>query len=107
MAISAPGGWRAYGGHPYSRSRDGITYLYAKLPAGRIRVDRFLGRAADPAGQAKAAALRRGAALARERRRTVAALRAAGFAGPGRAVARRSRRSPSPAVRGRRGPCRR
>lgn len=73
-------------GTPYSRSRDGISYLYAKLPAGRVRVDRFLGRAGDPAAQAEAAELRRGAALARERRRTVAALRAAGLAGPGRAV---------------------
>lgn len=71
-------------GTPYRRPRDGIDSLYAKVPVGAIRIDRYLGRADDPDAQAQADALRRGAGLARGRRETVGLLRDAGVAGPDR-----------------------
>ncbi|AGH49286.1 hypothetical protein G432_07805 [Sphingomonas sp. MM-1] len=71
-------------GSVYERTRDGITYLYAKLPVGTTRVDRFLGRADDAAAVALAEAMRQGAAQARERRSLVAMLKRGGLAGPDR-----------------------
>ena len=71
-------------GSPYRRPRDGIDSLYAKLTMGAGRVDRYLGRAGDEEAEARAEALRRGAALAKGRRETVALLRQAGVAGPDR-----------------------
>ncbi len=71
-------------GSVYSRSRNGTTYLYAKLPVGGERVDRFLGKRGDPLAEANATSLRQGASLAKKRRTVVAMLRRAGLAGPDR-----------------------
>jgi hypothetical protein len=71
-------------GSPYRRSRDGVEYLYAKIPVGTDRIDRFLGRAGDPEAEQEAATLRTGMALAAERRRLVSMLRRNGFSGPDR-----------------------
>jgi hypothetical protein len=73
-------------GSVYARRRDEVDYLYAKIPTGSGRVDRFLGRADDPAAQAQAAAVRSGMAQARERRRLVSMLRRGGLAGPDRTL---------------------
>jgi hypothetical protein len=66
----------------YTRAREGIEYVYAKVAIGAHRVDRFLGRADDPPTEEKAATLQRGMELARQRRGTVSMLRREGFAGP-------------------------
>jgi hypothetical protein len=74
----------AAAGTIYRRARDGIHYYYAKVPVGADRVDSFVGRVGDPVAEAQAAALRRGMAQARERRRTIAMLKSAGLAAPDR-----------------------
>jgi len=71
-------------GSSYRRQRDEIEYLYAKIPVGSTRLDKFIGRADDPAAQQKAEELAVGTRLAAERRRTVSILRNAGIAGPDR-----------------------
>lgn len=69
-------------GSIYTRRRDGIEYLYAKVRVGAVRVDRFLGRVDNEEAQRRAAEYRLGAALAADRRRTVALLKGAGLSGP-------------------------
>lgn len=73
-------------GSVYTRQRDGIEYVYAKLPVGRDRVDRFIGKSGDPEAEAQAASLRRGGELARSRREIVSMLKRHGLAGPDRAL---------------------
>lgn len=74
------------GGSPYTRTRDGITYHYAKVPVGAVRIDRFLGKAGDADAEAAAEQMAIGMALARERRESVTMLRRAGLAGPDRTM---------------------
>jgi hypothetical protein len=69
-------------GSVYSRERDGIQYLYAKVRVGAERIDRFVGRADDPEAEARASAYRLGTELATDRRRSVTLLKGAGLAGP-------------------------
>ena len=73
-------------GSVYSRERDGIRYLYAKLAVGVERLDRFIGKAGDPEAEQRVRNLRRGMALARERRGLVAMLKRAGLAAPHRTM---------------------
>src|SRR5579859_756437 len=73
-------------GSVYTRQRDGIEYIYAKLPAGRARVDRFIGKSGDPAAEAQAASLRRGGELARSRREIISILKGHRLASPDRAL---------------------
>lgn len=71
-------------GSVYTRRRDGIGYIYAKLPVGRDRVDRFVGKAGDPAAEAEVQSLRLGADLAKKRRDIVSLLKRDRLAGPDR-----------------------
>ena len=73
-------------GTVYRRSRDGLAYLYAKIPVGNDRVDRFIGKAGDPGAESEAKRLQQGMALASERRRLVSILRRHGFAAPDRTL---------------------
>ena len=73
-------------GSVYRRSRDGIEYLYAKLPVGNERVDRFIGKADDAEAVARAEEMRVGAALMKQRRRIVSMLRNGGLPGPDRTL---------------------
>ncbi|MBX9574611.1 MAG: hypothetical protein K2X07_03135 [Caulobacteraceae bacterium] len=73
-------------GSVYRRTLEGVEYVYAKLPVGITRVDRFLGRANDPEVEQAAEALRRGTAAAADRRRLVSMLRRQGLAGPDRTM---------------------
>lgn len=73
-------------GSVYRRARDDIEYLYAKIPVGSDRIDRFIGKAGDPAAEREAETLRLGMALAGERRRLVSTLRRNGFTGPDRSL---------------------
>jgi hypothetical protein len=66
----------------YRRTVGGSAYLYAKIPVGGTRRDLFLGREDDESVQRKAAALRSGAAAARERRETIRMLKRRGLRGP-------------------------
>jgi hypothetical protein len=71
-------------GSVYERTRDNIVYLYAKIPVGTTRIDRFLGRADDAETRTHAETIRQGAIQARERRSLVAMLKRGGLAGPDR-----------------------
>jgi hypothetical protein len=71
-------------GTVYQRERDGIAYHYAKLPVGTGRIDHFIGRAGDPAAEARALSMARGMELAKARRKTVSMLKSAGLAAPNR-----------------------
>jgi hypothetical protein len=73
-------------GSVYARSLEGTDYLYAKIAVGSDRVDRFLGRKGDAAAEALAETMRRGMALAKDRRSLVAMLKRGGLAGPDRAL---------------------
>ncbi len=70
----------------YTRTRDGIEYIYAKLPVGQSRVDRFIGKAGDPEAEEHASSLRRGNTLARNRREIVSMLKRHRLAGPDRTL---------------------
>lgn len=69
-------------GTVYVKDREGTKYYYAKLPVGSDRIDAFLGKAGDPTAEADANALRRGMALAKERRKLVSILKNEGLAAP-------------------------
>ncbi|HEX7947749.1 MAG TPA: nucleotidyltransferase domain-containing protein [Phenylobacterium sp.] len=71
-------------GSVYRRTLEGAEYIYAKVPVGAGRVDRFIGKSGDPEAEAQAASLQAGAALAAQRRRLVAMLRREGLAAPDR-----------------------
>lgn len=71
-------------GTVYTRERDGIRYLYAKLNAGADRIDSFIGKAGDPVAEGRAAELRNGMQLAKERRRLIGQLKRSGLAAPPR-----------------------
>ncbi|MGC6330760.1 GSU2403 family nucleotidyltransferase fold protein [Rhizorhabdus sp. FW153] len=73
-------------GSVYSRERDGITYLYAKIPVGNDRIDRFIGKQGDEEAEAEAASLRLGADLAKKRRDIVSMLKRDRLAGPDRTL---------------------
>ncbi|MCR5879446.1 hypothetical protein [Phenylobacterium sp. J367] len=73
-------------GSVYRRTRDGTEYIYAKVPVGAARIDRFIGKAGDPDAEAAAASLQQGAALAAERRRLVSILRGEGLPVPDRTM---------------------
>ena len=70
------------GGAIYQRTLGGASYLYAKIPVAGTRRDIFLGRADDELVQEKAAAVRREAVAARERRATIRTLKLRGLRGP-------------------------
>lgn len=70
------------GGTVYQRTLGGSSYLYAKVPVAGTRRDIFLGRADDQAAVEKAAAMRREAIAARERRATIRTLTLRGLRGP-------------------------
>jgi hypothetical protein len=70
------------GGTLYRRTVGDASYLYAKIPVAGTRRDLFLGREDDEAVQKKAAAVRRGAVAARERRATIRMLTLRGLRGP-------------------------
>ncbi|HEX9903456.1 MAG TPA: GSU2403 family nucleotidyltransferase fold protein, partial [Propylenella sp.] len=69
-------------GTVYRQTVKGIEYLYVRTTVGAVRRDRFLGRADDPAVQARAETARNEARRAAERRNTVRILRAQGVPGP-------------------------
>ena len=71
-------------GTVYERSLEGIRYLYAKVPVGADRIDTFLGRKGDEGAELRAEGMRRGMALAKERRVLVSMLKRSGLAGPDR-----------------------
>ena len=73
-------------GSVYTRQRDGIEYVYAKLSVGRDRVDRFIGKSGDTEAEAQAALFRRGGERARSRREIVSMLKRHRLAGPDRAL---------------------
>lgn len=73
-------------GSVYRRTTDHGEYIYAKVPVGAVRVDQFLGKAGDPAAEARALSLQTGRALASERRNLIAMLRKARLAAPDRAM---------------------
>lgn len=70
----------------YRRTREDIEYIYAKIPVGNDRLDRFVGRSGDPEAEVEAERLQRGMDLAGERRRLVSTLRRQGFAAPDRTL---------------------
>jgi len=70
----------------YTRTRDGIEYIYAKVPVGQSRIDRFIGRSGDPKAEACAASLRQGGELAKNRREIVSMLKRNRLAGPDRTL---------------------
>ena len=72
-------------GSVYLRTRDQIEYIYAKIPVGATRLDRFVGKAGEPEAEKQAAALRTGTELAKRRREIVAMLRRHRVAAPDRA----------------------
>jgi hypothetical protein len=69
-------------GSVYKQTVKGIDYLYVRTTVGASRRDRFLGRADDPAVQARAEAAREGAQGVAERRNTVRILRGQGLPAP-------------------------
>lgn len=71
-------------GTVYNRERDGIQYIYAKIPVGSSRIDSFIGKVGDPVAEDQARSLAQGMALAKDRRRIVSMLKSAGLAGPDR-----------------------
>lgn len=73
-------------GSVYTRSRDDIEYIYAKVPVGAGRLDRFVGKAGDPEAEEQATLFKTGAEQAKRRRETIAMLRRHGLAGPDRAL---------------------
>ena len=73
-------------GTVYRRTRDATEYIYAKMPVANDRIDRFIGKAGDPAAETEAQRLKQGMTLAGERRRLVSTLRRNGFAGPDRTL---------------------
>jgi len=73
-------------GSIYRRSRDGIDYIYAKVPVGNDRIDTFVGKATDSEAVSQAELLQTGMALAADRRRIVTMLRRHGLAGPNRTL---------------------
>lgn len=70
----------------YTRTRDGIEYIYAKVPVGQSRIDRFIGKSGDPEAEAQAASLRQGSELAKNRREIVSMLKRNRLAGPDRTL---------------------
>jgi hypothetical protein len=71
-------------GSVYRRMTASGEYIYAKVPVGSDRIDRFLGKAGDPEAENLARTLQVGADLAAQRRRVVAMLKREGLAGPDR-----------------------
>lgn len=71
-------------GSVYRRTTEGGEYIYAKVPVGAGRIDRFIGKAGDPQAEARALSLQQGSALASERRSLIAMLRKARLATPDR-----------------------
>lgn len=71
-------------GSVYRRTTEHGEYIYAKVPVGAERIDRFIGKAGDPQAEAKALSLQQGRALASERRSLIAMLRKARLATPDR-----------------------
>ena len=73
-------------GSVYRRTLQSGEYIYAKLPVGAVRIDRFIGKSGDPDAEEHARSLQIGAELAAQRRRLVAMLRREGLAGPDRTM---------------------
>lgn len=73
-------------GSVYRRTTGHGEYIYAKVPVGAVRTDRFIGKAGDPLAEARAASLQQGSALAGERRGLIAMLRRARLATPDRTM---------------------
>lgn len=70
----------------YTRTRDGIEYIYAKVPVGQTRIDRFIGKSGDREAEAYAASLRQGSESAKRRREIVSMLKRSRLAGPDRTL---------------------
>ncbi|MFS8036993.1 GSU2403 family nucleotidyltransferase fold protein [Xanthobacter sp. AM11] len=66
----------------YRRDIAGVTYIYAKRPAGASRRDIFIGRADDPAAGERAAVIEQENAAAKVRASLVSTLRRAGIPAP-------------------------
>lgn len=79
---------RVAAGSVYVQRASGGTFLYVRRTVGRLRLDRYLGPADDPAAQELAMAIRAEQALARGRRSLISALKRAGLPAPGRDLAR-------------------
>ncbi|MDP3938477.1 MAG: nucleotidyltransferase domain-containing protein [Deltaproteobacteria bacterium] len=73
-------------GSVYRRTTEHGEYIYAKVPVGAARIDRFIGKAGAPQAEAKALSLQQGVALASERRSLIAMLRKARLATPDRSM---------------------
>ncbi len=73
---------RALAGSLYTQTIKGHDYLYVRRSVGAARRDRFLGRADDPAVQAKAADAKSEMQRLAERRSTVQLLRGQGLPAP-------------------------
>jgi hypothetical protein len=71
-------------GSVYRRTTDHGEYIYAKIPVGAGRIDRFIGKAGDPEAEAKSLSLQQGSGLASQRRGLIAMLRKARLATPDR-----------------------
>ncbi len=76
------------GGSIYTHEVKGQGYLYASIRSGQSRSKRYLGRADDPDVQARAEAIQMAAERQKGRRKTIAALRSAGLAGPDQELGR-------------------
>lgn len=73
-------------GTVYTRERDGTRYYYAKIPVGTDRIDTFVGKVGDAEAEARVEELKRGRALASDRRRIISHLRRNGLAAPQRVL---------------------
>ena len=70
------------------RMIDGSAYLYAERRDGPRKVQHYIGPASDPAAVETAAAIRHEAELAKQRRKSITMLKAAGLQGPAPEVGR-------------------
>lgn len=73
---------QAKAGSVYTQKNGGAAFLYARRTVGAIRIDDYLGPASDLSVIARAALIRQEQALARQRRKTVSALKRSGVPAP-------------------------
>ena len=73
---------QAKAGSVYTQKNGGAAFLYARRTVGTVRIDEYLGPASDPDVIARAALIRQEQALARQRRKTVSALKRSGVPAP-------------------------
>ncbi len=70
------------------RTVHGVERIYSTERHGAARIQRYLGHASDPAVAAEAQAVQREEAIAKQRRKSITMLKAAGVQGPSREVGR-------------------